>query len=382
MYFSLLHLQPRGCYSQFQDDFVADLHGRAALARVPLGAIVHRVPSTFGLHQRQRGRFDTWTVTSDLDWDAHIAPADELVAVALARPAQRGDRVKLDGSKSYKNVKSYRWKLARGAGCPSEVKFAPETLEGKTVSFRALCLFKATLTVSDGKQTDSDTIAVRVDPRPWKTPFSRAPDSQLNSKLVEGFLQLGRNVCAYEGLTGSQTSGHILHRSGANGEHDLQGGFTVAEVTTGPFKGNFYVAVYRTKIRRAALISADLFEGSDLYSANSDANRLDDLLALRNSVREHEELHSTLIARELAKADRAKKIEAMFDNDGAALADRVNVALVQLETELTDATSDAKVKANMPAKWNRPATVLVRDGGGGFVERTFPSLAQLGDDGP
>ena len=82
MYFSLLHLQPRGCYSQFQDDFVADLHGRAALARVPLGAIVHRVPSTFGLHQRQRGRFDTWTVTSDLDWDAHIAPADELVAVA------------------------------------------------------------------------------------------------------------------------------------------------------------------------------------------------------------------------------------------------------------------------------------------------------------
>ena len=142
------------------------------------------------------------------------------------------------------------------------------------------------------------------------------------------------------------------------------------------------MAVYRTKIRRAALISADLFEGSDLYSANSDANRLDDLLALRNSVRDHEELHSTLIERELAKADRAKKIEAMFDNDGAALADRVNVALVQLETELTDATSDAKVKANMPAKWNRPATVLVRDGGGGFVERTFPSLAQLGDDGP
>ena len=71
----------------------------------------------------------------------------------------------------------------------------------------------------------------------------------------------------------------------------------------------------------------------------------------------------------------------MVDADRTTLADRVNASLVELETELEDATSDAKVKAEMPAIWRRPATVLVRDGAGGFVSRTFPSLANLGDDG-
>jgi hypothetical protein len=261
------------------------------------------------------------------------------------------------------------------------VKFASETLTGAKVGFTALCPFKATLTVSDGEDTDSAAMTVAVNPRPWKTPVSSAADAVLDTRLVDGFLQLGRNVCAYDGLTGEQTSGHILHRSGAGGVHDPKGGFTVAEVKSGPFEGNFYVAKYTARIYRAALVSKDFLSTSDLYAANGAAGRLSDFSALRASVVDHEHLHTTLIQEYVAKSDRAKRIEAMVEADEDALSDRVNVALVEFETDLTEATSDAKVKARMPARWNRSATVMLRDGGGGFVSRTFPSLADLGDEG-
>lgn len=317
---------------------------------------------------------NTWTVT--------LTPTGKrLRAVPEAAPVYRGGRVTLDGSKSRGEIRSYRGELARASGCPKDVRFASETLRGAKASFTALCPFKATLTVSDGESTDSATMTVAVRPRPWKTSFSTAADGVLDSKLVDGFLQLGRNVCAYDGLTGEQTSGHILHRSGAGGDHQTKGGFTVAEVKSGPFDGNVYVVTYRTKIYRAALVSKDFLGTSDLNAANSDAGRLSDFLALRASVLDHEHLHTTLIWEYLRKSDRAKRIEAMIEADEEALSDRVNVALVEFETALTEATSDAKVKARMPARWNRSATVKLRDGGGGFVSRTFPSLAQLGDEG-
>jgi hypothetical protein len=310
-------------------------------------------------------------------WTVRLIPTGKLRAVPKAAPVYRGGRVTLDGSKSRGEIRSYRWKLARASGCPSDVKLSSETLTGAKVSFTALCPLKATLTVSDGKDTDSATTTVAVYPRSWKTPVSSAPDAVLDSRLVDGFLQLGRNVCAYDGLTGDQTSGHILHR-GAGG---AKGGFTVAEVKSGPFEGNFYVAKYTAKIRRAALVSKDFAPTTDLYAANSDAGLVGDFSALHASVVDHEHLHTTLIAEYVRKSDRAKRIEAMVEGDEDALSDRVNVALVEFETDLTEATSDAKVKARMAATWNRSATVKLRDGGGGFVSRTFPSLAQLGDEG-
>ena len=352
-------------------------------ATVPLSAEELRLGETIS-----RTKTTTASVSAPTSWGAYsgeavntwtvrLIPGKKLRAVPKAAPVYRGGRVTLDGSKSRGEIRSYRWKLARASGCPNDVKLSSETLAGAKVSFTALCPLKAILTVSDGEATDSATTTVAVSPRSWKTPVSSAPDAVLDSRLVDGFLQLGRNVCAYDGLTGDQTSGHILHR-GAGG---AKGGFTVAEVKSGPFEGNFYVAKYTAKIRRAALVSKDFAATTDLYAANSDAGRLADFSALHASVVDHEHLHATLIAEYVRKSDRAKRIEAMVEGDEDALSDRVNVALVEFETDLTEATSDAKVKARMGAKWNRSATVRLRDGGGGFVLRTFPSLAQLGDEG-
>jgi hypothetical protein len=371
------------CHPDAHLDFLTDLSGDGVFATVPLGTIVAGRTSTFGAHLHQRRKTaDGPTVTLDLDWNVEIASTEGVVAVASASSPVRGGRVTLDGSRSFTRIRSYSWKLARGADCPPEVRMAPEALSGKRVSFPALCSFRATLTVENEHDSDSKTIAVQVRPRPWKTPFSTAPEGRLDSRLVFNALPLGRNVCAFDGLTGDQTSSHILHRSGAGGAHALRGGFTLAQVTTGPFKGNFYVAGYRTKVRRASLISKDLFPPSDLYSTNQAAGHLADLVALRSSVRDHENLHSTLIANALARDDLATKIEKMAAGSEGALEDRANGALVELETALTEATSEAKVKARMRARWSQPATILVRDGSGGFVSRTFPSLALLGDESP
>lgn len=48
---------------------------------------------------------------------------------------------------------------------------------------------------------------------------------------------------------------------------------------------------------------------------------------------------------------------------------------------IDDPLPNSSVKARLRAKWSRPATVLVRAGGGaGYKERTFPSLAELGNE--
>ena len=302
-----------------------------------------------------------------------------LVAVATASSTVRGGTLTLDGSKSKGNIVSYSWKVSRGDDCPAGTKFDAETLSGARVSLRALCSVKATLTVKDTKSSKSANVVAAVTPRAWKTPFAHVVEGRLNALLVAGHLLLGRNVCALDGLEGEQQSGHILHRGGANGPTD---GFDLAEIVQGPFAGNWYVSRYTAQVRRASLISKDLFPGSDLYAANRNAGKLADLSTLRNSVRAHELLHSQLVKEELGRTDKAKVVEAMVGTDEGQLSTRVNMALIGLEESLTAATADAKVKARMRPTWSVPATVLVRKGAGsGFTSRHFLSLAELGDEG-
>ena len=303
-------------------------------------------------------------------------PPRRLVALATASPTVRGDVVTLDGSRSHDNIVSYRWQLSRGPDCPSGVSFDSTTvLTGARVSFRAVCSFDATLTVSDGTNTAEKSIAVPVRPRTWKSPFDQTEPSPLNSHLVNGHLQFGKNVCALDGLTGEQSSGHILHRGAGPAD---RAGFTVGQITDGPFKGTWYVETYTVVVKRAPLVSEDLSPGSDLDRANMGKTHAD-FVALHQSVTAHEKLHGILIRERLREIDPANEIEAITGTDGEELATQVNLKLVNIEEELTAATSNANVQPRMAHQWNRPATVYIHDGGGGFILRTFPSLAEIGD---
>jgi hypothetical protein len=304
--------------------------------------------------------------------------ADDLIAVAHASNAVRGGTVTLDGSASRGKITSYRWSLARGAGCPAGTAFDRSVLTGARVSFRALCSFQATLTVRDARTSDHSTVTVGVRPRAWSTLFPKPIQALLNTLLVNGHLGLGRNVCALDGLEGDQQSGHYLHRAGRNGPTD---GFTLAHITSGPFRGNWYVSKYTAQVYRAELVSKDFLPSGDLYAENQRRGLLADFQAFRNSVADHEALHSALVKAALLKSDTARRVEAMVGDDEEALSTRVNLALIGLEDALASGDSDAAVKAGMRAKWSRAARVAIRAGGNsGYVERTFPSLAELGDE--
>jgi len=159
------------CHADAHSTFLEDLFRRPAFANVPLTAIVRGRPRRFGVHLHQQRRDGDVTNTLDLSWRADIAPADAVVAVPSASTAVRGGRVTLDGSRSFSRIQTYSWKVARGGDCPPEVKVSPELLTGKRVSFPALCSFKARLTVDNEHASDSKTIAVRVEPRPWNSRF-------------------------------------------------------------------------------------------------------------------------------------------------------------------------------------------------------------------
>ena len=103
---------------------------------------------------------------------------------------ERGDRLRLDGSRSgpRERIDSYRWtfepteraepqvppvvntqnpaRAAQDAGCKPD----HGGKKGKTTTIIPLCTIKATLTVTDGGETDSDTTTIKVKPRNWKTP--------------------------------------------------------------------------------------------------------------------------------------------------------------------------------------------------------------------
>lgn len=326
------------------------------------------------------GFTDTEAETTGIEkWDLTGRPST-LVAVATATGAVRGGTVTLDGSRSRTNITSYKWALAPGLDCDGAEIDSRSDLSGATLSFTALCSFSATLTVSDGQDTaTSAPVLVRVRPRPWKTPFKQTKPGLLNSKLVDGFLQFGRNVCTLDGLEGEQRSGHIVHRGGGP---ITRAGFTVAQVSDGPFRGDWYVTAYTAEVARTPLISRDLYPGSDLYAENTGPRRAD-LLALRTSVIHHETLHGELIKEALGNDDPAKTVEALIGSDEEQVADQANLKLVALETTLENATSDKNVKQRMPASDNRPADIYIRTGVSNPKFRLYhiTSLAQLGADG-
>src|SRR5581483_682931 len=310
---------------------------------------------------------------------AAIAPADAVLAFATASPVSRGGVVGLDGSKSFSRIKSWEWSFAPGSGCPAGLKLDSVVERGERVSFAVACSFRATLTVSDGQQEDRAAIDVDVLPRSWKTEVVNAGEAKLFEKLTVLAQPLGRNVNSYDGVDTGH-SGHILHRGFAPKQTR---GYEPARIVGGPFDGAWIVNDPTVNIKRTSLISVDLYPDSDLWAYNVKHGRGADFKALAASVRDHEQLHTTLIAEAVARSDPLAEVEKVVAPSLGGLIKSADDELRAAETRLQEATSEANVKARMTKWGTRAVSVYLRDAStaSGFTTTPIPlpPLAEIGD---
>jgi hypothetical protein len=292
---------------------------------------------------------------------------------------ERGGIVRLDGSGSTGNIKSYTWTFT-GEACGGIKPNGGAKKQGRHVTVQVLCTLTATLTVRDGRKTARRSVRISVTPRPWKRDVKHIGESRLKAKLVYPCLicAWGRNICALDGA-GAQTSGHLIHPDRAD-----KNGFKLRKIkdAKGPFDSKWYVSEYRLQVSRRSLINENLLPGTPLYQTNKNAGT--DIDAVLASVRDHERLHTTLMQEAWVKADPGSNVEKMLGNTSGPLRDRVESAIRTAAGALERATSETRVKARMRRKWRRPATVLLPDpdGSGSYSSYTIPSLADVGDDPP
>jgi hypothetical protein len=256
----------------------------------------------------------TYTYTGRADgfrrWCLTRKPADlrdcpeELEAVAKVSGSRlRAATRTLDGSDSTGDIQSYRWTFSPApcSGGPSACAGACEAARpksnaekrGEHVTIKPLCSVIAKLTVSDGRDEDSDTVEVTVNPRSdgWrttvhhrsvKTPVSGAPSgapigppsasctpAPANDCRID--LAAGLNVPDPDGCAGEEFRGSRIFCPLLGTRRTWNGrGYTLARVSDpgGPFDGYFYVKNAVLTVKRLAYINPDLLPGSTFYNHN------------------------------------------------------------------------------------------------------------------
>lgn len=162
------------------------------------------------------------------------------------------------------------------------------TKTGARVSIKPLCTIRATLTVTDSDDKDSDSVLVRVAPRPWKTPPleyrpTREPmtvpwfkcDSTDTCRLeLDGGMNIPDPVkCPGQTTPGSQVICPLL-----NGKSTWNGaGYTLATLSdpNGPFDGYLYVRSTSLAVKELGILNRYLFpeaapeiDGHSFYTYN------------------------------------------------------------------------------------------------------------------
>lgn len=334
------------------------------------------------------------TTTHTISVTRTLIPREVEARPWASRGNYRGELTVLDGSRSTprKKLTSYEWILKPGPGCPPEI--AERQFSGETVSLRVLCEMEAVLTVSDGRTEHTASAPVKLVPRPWKTSFThREAEVQLVGLPLRYpclGCTFGRNVCALDGLTGSQTSGHFIHGRGETLSWEGEG-FELAQVQDegSPFNGWWYVAEQNLALDRASLINSDLSPGSDVAKTNHNACSATgmspcDFDTLAASVRAHERTHSALLQETLAKegVDPTQKLEALIapPNAREALLQSANLAVGTTEQALMEGTSEEHVRARLKqdSRFNRGGAVLLPDGSGAYESWVIENFAELG----
>ena len=223
----------------------------------------------------------------------------------------RGKRLRLNGSRSSPRgrIDSYRWTFRRAR--PSEPPGPPGPpvvsalipalaaqddagcrpdsggKTGKTTRVLPLCTIKATLTVRDGGETDSDTTKITVKPRDWDTPvadlkperYRRWGQPQHGSPDGSTF---GLNVPGCRGAARAIRDSYFCPLP--DGDTWFGEGYEldVVDDPKGPHDGHWYVKSRpRFEIRRRELVNAYLFAGAgvpagsgapkEFYAANKEA---------------------------------------------------------------------------------------------------------------
>lgn len=355
---------------------------------------------------------------------------DSLRAVPSASAVVRGETVTLDGSKSTGHPDRFLWKiepLACPGGAiayPSKVESNPnastttdyqgptapaKTLEGKSVSFIALCDFKATLEVSSRERSvASEPLLVSVQARAWSIEPTKPKKGGSFKNQYQLYLPcggehlclLGLNYCAIdeEKIVDHR---HWLHHSHATpGNYEGKEGFTVGAVPQsdpGPFAGMSYVKEHHLRIARAEAVNSDLvsrikelheqgpakgWKGAlkkKLSAYNKDYQRL------VTSVREHEATHTRLAMEAFAAGeDPARLIEWMVGDKPEDVALYANMACGDANRRMLEGSTETLVHQALQQDYQEGATVLFPMSPNpkekAFGEFTLPSLAGAGDD--
>jgi hypothetical protein len=276
----------------------------------------------------------------------------------------------LDGSKSTGKLKSYEWTF-EALDCGTVKTRAGAKKIGKKVTIKPLCTIKATLTVSDGRCKDSQTITVKVTPRRegWTTPFShrsqdggpsaptdvpRASCAGGTCYVVSGTLGLNLPDCPGEPEQGDAILCPLL----SGNPSWLGTGYKLTSVSDpgGPFNDYGYVASSAIAVKRVGLISLGVLpggpkerDGNNFYGYNKAKGT--DVDGFLNAIRQHEGLgapgkpgtgHSQIMKADLAKPNLGprREIEKLFGPSASDLQREVDGKLKDIDTQIDKDSAD------------------------------------------
>ncbi len=314
-------------------------------------------------------------VTMTANWHFDFERPPLWAEAGESQTVERGETVTLDGSGSTGEIEGYRWTL-EADDCPPGTDLSHVEREGERVEFVVLCSLTATLTVTDGVDTDSDQVSVRVIPREWHTAFSEDTEEiamgnagpPLVNPSGQSTFPGGENVCAHGQ---SPQDYHNFHPRATNDSWE-GGGYTLELIrdTGGPFDGYWYLSEYKLEIRRAIALNPYLHDGdlaislpnseTTFYRKNKAASM--DVDGYLEAVRTHERLHSSLKKDALDSDDPAEDVEDEFSWDRGALTDRVDAKIRAVEREICERSSDPLPDRS---KW---FDLLFPVGGGNFLK--------------
>jgi hypothetical protein len=353
-----------------ESDYVFDPDHRSGCPVEPAACSIPRWEARPG--PQVPAAFGTFRVAADLQADAG-GPYSVL----------RGQRVTLDGSKSAPGgeITSYEWTFASAEAGDPDTPNCPirdgVRTPGAKVSITVLCPITATLTVSDGDRTDSDTVPITVVPRRFKPIPYLKPQERHD---LEAELRLRRRLCE-DCLFGKDVdaraprSQQIIHRprdpfSAAQAPHD-----------GGPFDGMWYTTGHAYVVQRRARINKQLFPRSYTYRLNRDTHTLGQLNLVRDQVIAHEQTHERLIAKAMRspKFRPQDQIEASVAADQPRLRSVVDGWVGTAETLLCQATTEDRVHDALARTWGRRHAEIYLQGSS--EPYRIPNLAVLGDGG-
>ena len=329
--------------------------------------------------------------TATLTWNLSAKPVEEVKAIHGPYAGVRGDDVTLDGTRSKGKNLTYEWTFEQsGFGGPNNTV----KLTGARVKVKLLSSTKVRLKVSDGDQSDSQTVTARIKARDWKTTeVQHEPEKKyftdktaMSTEFHTVHFFGGGNRCAeHESMeTGNE---HYLHPTMKEGWEDTV--YTTQQVTDGgPFDGLFYVekGTEKLRVKRRSWINTDLLPSSAMARANvKKLATAKDFNTLGKQVEEHERTHTTLLKEAVKKNDPMMRIESLVGSSKEDLVNQVTAQLVNADYELREvALNENEVKARVKKKkqYNRSGNVLVpmADHSGTFGEWQIPNFADLGDE--